>query len=296
MTALAFALLLAQKEVAITLDDLPFAHSGPGACEPARLRRSTERLLAPLRGLPFTGFVVGRNCENLAPDQRKSILGLWLSLGGELGNHSWAHVDYNRVESGPYTAGIGQLEPALRELTGRPSRYFRSPMLHLGQTAQKRAALEAYLKENRMTQAPVTFDNAEWMFAYALTRARAAGDRALEQRVLDAYVPYMESTVEFFERRALEVVGRPIKHVLLIHANQLNAEKLESLLAMFRRRGYRFVSLEAALQDPAYALPDGYTGTDGISWIHRWAAAKGLPLVREPEAPAFIREVYQAGR
>ena len=35
---------------------------------------------------------------------------------------------------------------------------------------------------------------------------------------------------------------------------------MPDLLAMFRRRGYTFVSLEHALGDPAYQLPDGYVG------------------------------------
>ena len=48
--------------------------------------------------------------------------------------------------------------------------------------------------------------------------------------------------------------------VLLLHANQLNADSMPELLAMMRRRGYQFVTLETALQDPAYRLPDRVCG------------------------------------
>ena len=58
------------------------------------------------------------------------------------------------------------------------------------------------------------------------------------------YVAYMESVVAFFEQRAVEVAGREFPQVLLLHANQLNADLMPDLLAMFRRRGYGFVSLE----------------------------------------------------
>jgi hypothetical protein len=44
---------------------------------------------------------------------------------------------------------------------------------------------------------------------------------------------------------------------------------MPDLLDMFRRRGYAFVSLEAALADAAYSLPDTYAGRRGSSWIHR---------------------------
>ena len=70
----------------------------------------------------------------------------------------------------------------------------------------------------------------------------------------------MESIVAFFEARSIEVVGREFPQVLLLHANQLNADLMPDLLAMFRRRGYTFVSLDRALADEAYRLPDDYAG------------------------------------
>ena len=70
----------------------------------------------------------------------------------------------------------------------------------------------------------------------------------------------MESVVAFFEQRAVEVVGREIPQILLIHASQLNADLMPDLLAMFKRRGYSFVTLRQALADPAYSLPESYVG------------------------------------
>ena len=84
------------------------------------------------------------------------------------------------------------------------------------------------------------------------------------------YVQYMESVTAFFERRSVDVVGREIPQILLIHASQMNADLMPDLIAMFRRRGYTFVSLDQALRDPAYRLPDQFISEKGISWIHRW--------------------------
>jgi len=101
-------------------------------------------------------------------------------------------------------------------------------------------------------------------------------------------VPYMESVVAFFEARAVEVVGHEFPQIFLIHANQLNADSMPDLLAMFRRRGYAFVSLDEALADSAYALPDGYVGRGGFSWIHRWSRTKGMAPKGEPDPPAWV--------
>jgi hypothetical protein len=61
---------------------------------------------------------------------------------------------------------------------------------------------------------------------------------------------------------------------------------------MLERRGYQFVSLEIALRDPAYRLPNTYAGTGGFSWIHRWAMTKGMPNKGEPEPPVWVFEEY----
>jgi len=109
-------------------------------------------------------------------------------------------------------------------------------------------------------------------------------------RVSREYVPYMESVVAFFESRSVELVGREFPQVLLIHASQMNAELMPDLLAMLRRRGYTFVSLDQALGDSTYQLPEDDAGPGGFSWIHRWSRTKGLPPKGEPEPPAWVMD------
>jgi hypothetical protein len=61
---------------------------------------------------------------------------------------------------------------------------------------------------------------------------------------------------------------------------------------MLRKRGYRFVSLDQALKDKAFTLPDTYTGRGGISCLHRWAWSTGVDkktfFAGEPEVPVEI--------
>ena len=89
------------------------------------------------------------------------------------------------------------------------------------------------------------------------------------------------------------MVGREIKQVLLLHANPLNAEHFDELVRMMKRRGYAFISLDEALEDPAYRLPDSYAGTRGLSWLHRWALTKGMKMREEPREPEFIGNLYR---
>ena len=94
-------------------------------------------------------------------------------------------------------------------------------------------------------------------------------------------------------RRAVEVLGRRLPQILLIHASELNRDAMPVLLDMFRKSGYTFVSLEEALKDPAYKEPDDYAGPKGFSWIHRWALTKGMPLKMEPDEPKAVLREYE---
>ena len=62
------------------------------------------------------------------------------------------------------------------------------------------------------------------------------------------------------------------------------------------RRGYAFVRLEQALEDPAYASADTYTGPAGITWLHRWAMTqgkRGAIFAGEPTVPDWVQTLSQ---
>ena len=73
----------------------------------------------------------------------------------------------------------------------------------------------------------------------------------------------------------------------------LNADGFDDLAAMFERRGYAFITLERALEDPAYQSADTFVGNGGITWMHRWALtqkdAEDVLRRRARDVPAFRR-------
>lgn len=282
----------AARAVAITIDDLPRggdASREDPAAFPALLDL-TRQLTGHFRRerIPFAGFVNTGSWPQLTPAQLDRLLRVWLDAGAELGNHTHTHPDLNKVSLEEFCANVQACDTVLRRVVKRP-RFFRHPFLHAGPVAEKRAGLEKYLARVGYRIAPVTFDNSDYMFA-ALYNVADADQR---RRVREAYLPYMEAVIAFFEERSVEVFGRAFPQVLLIHANRLNTEAMPEFLAMFRRRGYRFVSLEEALADPVYESEDAYYGPGGFSWIHRWSRTKGMPNRGEPDEPAFIREMFE---
>ena len=285
-------------QVAVTIDDLPWAHSGPGQCEYLRVKQQTARLTKILRDqrVPTTVFAIGGNCSNLTDDQYAELLRMWRSAGTEIGNHTHSHRGLNKAPIEEYEADIVRADEKLRKLTGvERIEFFRSPMLQTGVTPEVKDRLERFLEQRHWRQAPVTFDNSDWMFANVYAAARNRGDAATLKRVREEYVPYLESTIAFFEKRGPEIAGHVFPQILLLHANDLNADMLPDVLDMLRRRGYSFVTLRQALNDPAYAMKNTYAGTGGFSLIHRWAMSRTeeRPKGAEPDEPAWLREQFE---
>lgn len=292
---LAAAQSAVQRTMAITFDDLPYA-SVPSE-DDAALADLTARLLHPLRAaaIPAVGFVNESRLyrEGSLVPARVDLLQAWLDAGHELGNHTHSHVSLNRVPFDAFTANLLQGETVTRPLAqaaGRPLRWFRPPYLHLGQTAAVRAQFDAFLAARGYRVAPVTVNHSEWVFAVAYSRAQTQGNAEAAQRIAGAYLPYMEAELARAEQLALDRFGRPIPHVLLLHANALNADHVGALAARLQQRGYRFVTLDAALQDSAYATPLGTTLIEGESWLEHWARAAGLRPEQPPAVPGFVRQ------
>jgi peptidoglycan/xylan/chitin deacetylase (PgdA/CDA1 family) len=296
---LAFAASLPAREIAVTFDDLPWA--GLEHRVPADLAERHAQLMQALRasGVPGTGFVNENKLEiDGAPAAaRVAMLRDWLAAGFELGNHTYAHTDMHAVDRATYQKDILRGERQLRALLaarGSAPRWFRHPYLRAGRSTEDKQSLEAFLRQHGYRIAPVTIDNSDWIWARAYDVARERRDAALMQRLREEFVPYLLAKADYYEGQAQALVGEPIPQVLLLHANALNAATFEGLVAALRERGYAFVTLERALQHPAYERSDGYTGAYGPSWIHRWAIAEGKSktfFAGEPATPAWVLEL-----
>jgi peptidoglycan/xylan/chitin deacetylase (PgdA/CDA1 family) len=289
----------AVREIAVTIDDLPLAASLNQ--DLARGRQVTRDLLAALtrHRVPAIGFVneIKLEDDGRVNPERVALLRQWIDAGLELGNHTRTHPDLHRVPLEDFKADVLAGEHATRPLlraSGKDLKYFRHPFLHTGRTAEIRGGFQAFLKQHGYVVAPVTMDNYDYQFAAAYERAVARADAGLQQKILDAYLDYMDRIFGYYEQQSRALLGRDIRHTLLLHANALNAAAFDRLAGLLIARGYRFVSLDRALEDPAYGKADEYFGQAGITWLHRWAITegkKGTFFAGEPEVPAWIVSV-----
>ncbi len=126
------------------------------------------------------------------------------------------------------------------------------------------------------------------MYAGVYEDAKKRGDTALQQQLADSYLSYSDSVFAYSEQLSKQIMGYEPRQILLLHANQLEADHIGDLLEVMRKRGYRFVTLEEALNDSAYALPDTYVGEEGTGWLDHWAIAQGKPPRGAPVFPQWV--------
>jgi len=316
MTSRLFALLLLaiagvghaaeiDRRIAVTIDDLPWARLDE--IKPPDLQARHQALLDQLKqaNVPVVGFVNENKLEvgGVAQPQRVQMLRDWLDAGYQLGNHTWSHMDLNAegVEAfqQDFLRGERVLRPLLAE-RGQVPVWMRHPYLRAGRTAQDRARMDGFFAEHGYRIAPVTVDNGEWVWAFAYAnvlneQADTPARESVLRQLRRGYVPYMLNKLDYYEAQSVTLLGYALPQVWLMHANELNAATFAELVAATQRRGYRFVSLDEAMQDPAYARgTTGYDGRYGPSWLHRWAMAEKRPktfYAGEPEVPAWVKKL-----
>jgi peptidoglycan/xylan/chitin deacetylase (PgdA/CDA1 family) len=280
------------RQVAITIDDLPAGMSD--RLSAAAITEMTAKLLGTLRDqkIPAVGFVNEKKLYKVGEvDERIKALQMWLDYGFDLGNHTYSHTSLNQAGLKAWEDDIIQGESVLNLLLGQQHkklRYFRHPYLDTGRDLQTRRQAEAFLVERGYRIAPVTLDGWDWMYAGVYEDAKKRGDAALQQELVKSYLSYHDAVCAYTEKLAVQTIGYEPRQILLLHASQLEADHIGELMDMLRKRGYRFITLENALSDPAYSLPDMYVGEEGTGWLDHWAITMGRPPQGAPVFPQWV--------
>ncbi|MEM1244102.1 MAG: polysaccharide deacetylase family protein [Pseudomonadota bacterium] len=252
---LSYAFSANAKEVALTIDDLPFvgnAHQNPG-----KLRRENKRFRMILEilkkeNVPATGFVVANSIEK----GQWQLLEEFQRSGNLIGNHSYSHPNFNRISATAAIDNIKRADEILVPLLSKP-KYFRYPFLATGKNCEEYTKIKDYLVTNNYIVAPVTIDSKDFRFNYQFLNIPWRKRKAYLNSFRRRYIGFIMSQTTRAERKAMKQVNRPIKQILLIHMNTLNAYALQDIIKSFRKRGYRFITLEEALTDPYYKEKNG---------------------------------------
>ncbi|HJP94732.1 MAG TPA: polysaccharide deacetylase family protein [Pyrinomonadaceae bacterium] len=249
-------------QFAITMDDFTWSNA-------VKLTASerNESILNTLHSNSIKAalFVVGRNIDN---DKGKQLLSASGKAGHMIGNHTYSHGNFSAPTTNveEYFQDILKAEALLKDFS-RFQKYFRFPALKEGDTAAKRDAMRSFLAQHGYRVGHVTVDNSDWIIDQRLTARLKKDPNADVKPYRDFYLEHMWARAEYYDSLAQRVLGRPVKHTVLVHFSLLNGLFLNDVIAMLKAKGWQPIDAEEAFSDPVFsAKPNIVPAGESIVW------------------------------
>lgn len=264
----------AQKQVAITIDDVPNTKKFQQDRFKAQLLKKLDSMQLPVAIFINEGKIYATDSVS----KNFQLLNDWAKMKYiTLGNHTFSHPRYSDVGFDAFTSDIDKGESITRELAkklGKPLKHFRFPFNDLGKDSLQRNEIENYLAQKGYQITPFTVESTDWAFDIAYEYYLAKGDKANAKIIGEKYVSKTIEIFDFFEAQSELQFHRQISQIYLCHDNSLNADYLPKIIRLLKAKKYTFISLDEALKDKAYQQKNNYQKKWGISWFYRWMTSQ----------------------
>lgn len=304
---------LNQKKIAVSLYNASTVI--PSENTPEEDEKTMRRVIAKLKqhNIPTTGFLIGGNfnirAENIPADQQKTV-SLWREAGFEFGVLDLKYPKSFDSTVTEYQAALKsreeKLEPFIKKQMDFIKEYRKSdPRKDSTENIKKQTAvmkesleqvqnaIKEWMKENNLTQVKYTFGMQDWIYAYTYDIARRENDRQKMNRIKTQYLDYMAKSLEYYERYSNYLFEREIPQNIPLMPSRLLADSADELFAMFQNRGYRFVSVDEAMQDDAYLQNDSVlTGGMGSSWLESLAFQQRKPFLDRVNVDVDVLKIW----
>jgi len=261
------------KAIAFTFEKLPYMEP-LGYYMPREVSMMVLRTLEGA-GASAIGFVVEEKIEDRP--ETLVILQDWIDHGFLLGNNTYAYVDLNELRADDFLSHIRDGNKYIRKIThwipGRP-RYFRYPLLHEGNTPDKKKDVAKRLQKADFVLVPATVLASDFEFNFFMEQA--SSEPEFQERLKKLYLEHLGWSLDYAEKQSNAVFGRQIPQILGLHLGVATATFLPDLLELLKARGYQWISVPDALKDEAYRTEETYVGPLGLSFIDRVAATRGV--------------------
>ena len=275
-------------QVALTFDD-PNLNVAP-RLTPDERNTAILKTLAEFGKLQAALFVCGQRVNSVAG---RRLLRTWDEAGHILGNHSYSHLflHADEVTVQTYAEDILRAE-ALLEKFPRFQKIFRYPYLKEGNTREKRDAVRTFLQEHGYRVGYASIDASDWYIDQRLRRRLAARPKADTGGYREYFVRHILDRAAFHDDLAKQVLGRCVKHTLVLHHNLLNALFLGDLLHALKGKGWQLINAQEAYTDPVFSMqPDIVPAGESIIWALAKETGKFDSVLRYPgEDGAYLKD------
>jgi len=253
------------KKICITFDNLP-ADRNYSREERKQINEDILKILKN-HNVPAAGFVIGDNIEG---DWK--ILVDWLEGGHTLGFMTCSGQDVDNVPTEMFLADLTKGNKVIEDIVQsykQKGRFFRFPFLHYGEKPEKKDEIEKFLDDHNINIAHASIITEDFVYNLSLEKIINSSDTLKLMNLREEYIAHLLERLGYYESLAIDIIGRPIRHILQLRANRLNSMFLDDVLSVIEEKGYKFISLRNALKDKVYQRPDAYYGTRGVSFLER---------------------------
>jgi peptidoglycan/xylan/chitin deacetylase (PgdA/CDA1 family) len=251
----------ARPQLALTLDD-PTLSLG----SVLKWQEANSRILNAIsaKGVRAALFVCGMRVDE--PDGTK-LLSAWDQAGHLICNHSYSHKLYGeRTSYADFAVDFLKNEKVIAPYHNRTA-LFRYPFLKEGDTADKRDRFRALLKERSYKVGHVTIDASDWYVSQRFVDRLAKQPNAPIAPYRDYLIAHLLDRAAFYRQLAFDVLGRDIRHTVLMHFNPLNALVLPDVMSAFETAGWQWIDASIAFEDPIFrSQPQTLPAGESLVW------------------------------
>ena len=212
------------------------------------------------------------------------LLSAWDQAGHLICNHSYSHKFYNndRTSYADFASDFLKNERVIAPYRNRTP-LFRYPFLKEGDTADKRDRFRALLKERGYRVGHVTIDASDWYVSQRYEDRLAKEPKTDVGPYRDYLIAHLLDRAAFYRHLALDVLGRDIRHTLLVHFNALNALALPEVMNAFEAAGWQWIDASLAFGDPVFqSQPNTLPAGESLVWALAKETGKFESRLRYP--------------
>jgi hypothetical protein len=241
------------------------------------------------RGVRAALFVCGMRVD--APEGAR-LLSAWDQAGHLIANHSYSHLNYCKpsMSYSDFAVDFLKNEKIIAPYHNRRP-LFRYPFLKEGDTAEKRDHFRALLKESGYRIGHVTIDTSDWYVSERMTDRLAKQPKTDIGPYRDYLIAHLLERAGFYRQLAIDVLGRDIRHTLLVHYNDLNALVLPEVMSAFESAGWQWIDASLAYQDEVFRRqPQTLPAGESLVWALAAETGRFKERLRYPGEDAVYEE------
>jgi peptidoglycan/xylan/chitin deacetylase (PgdA/CDA1 family) len=273
---------------------IAFSFDDPSADGAAGLtwHELNEHILAALarHKIQSVLFVCGKRVDD---NSGRQLVATWDRAGHLIANHSYSHFYFNesvntdsdefkKVALSEFEADALKNERIIRDRR-HFVRLFRYPFFKEGDTIEKRDGMRSFLQEHGYRIGRATIDASDWAISARLERRAEHSAKGDFTAYRNFFLDHIWERAQFYDSLSQRVLGRPVRHTLLLHHNLLNALYLNDLIEMFLAKGWNPVDAEWAYRDPVYdRQPQILPAGEGLIWALAKESGKFEKELRYP--------------